>query len=324
MKKRYRFRRWMLNGHPGDVTRRVKRLIVRAHNHKLVVTSTTDGVHAPGSFHYTEPKGKAVDLGNKRRCTKPGDCVGAAPGSPYGLALLERFQRHLIRKYGCSAFRELFGPINGLNCKNGRRVTLDEGSELESAHDNHLHVVPSRLLPLPRRARKVARHIGQAAKARRAGALHVRAIFKAADKHNISRALALALVQHESGFVNQYGHDRDSRGRIIYHGRSGRVLVTPRNYRAYLDYRHRTGLAQGVGLGQLTSPDIQDLADRRGGCHKNGPNVDVAMDVLAGHIKALGLRAGIGAYNGGRGNPQLGYADAVLAKYEHWRKVLHG
>jgi hypothetical protein len=322
MKQRLRFRRSMLNGHPGDITRAAKRVALLAHNRKLVVTSTTDGTHSPTSFHFTKP-GEAVDLGNERRCSKPGNCVGAAPGTPYGQALLERFQRFLVRKYGCSAFKELFGPVNQLNCKNGRPVTLGEGTDLENAHDNHVHVVPSRLLVLPKRLREALHRAVLVSRARRAGANHVRLIFDAADKHNVSYALALALFHHESNFINQYGHDRDKRGRIIFHGKSGLVRVTPKNYLRYLEFRRATGLAQGVGLGQLTSPDIQDLADSRGGCFRVRVNVDVALEILAGHIKALGLRKGVGAYNGGRGNPQLNYADAVLAKRDAWREVLH-
>jgi hypothetical protein len=322
MKRRRRFQRWMLRGHPGDITRAVKRVIVRGHNHQLIVTSTTDGAHARTSFHFTKPLGRAVDLGNKRRRLANGEFVGANPGTSQARALMVAFQQFLVNKFGCNSFLELFGPDNSLNCKNGRRLTLDEGSALESAHDTHVHVVPARLLPLPKLRAKVTREV-LIARARRAGARHVRAIFDAADKHDISYALALALFQHESNFINQYGHDRDSLGRIIFHGKTGLVRVTRRNYQDYLAFRRRTGKAQGVGLGQLTSPGFQDLADARGGCWRTKPNVDVSLEVLAGHIKALGLFKGVGAYNGGRGNPVASYAAAVLARREHWRSVLH-
>jgi hypothetical protein len=34
----------------------------------------------------------------------------------------------------------------------------------------------------------------------------------------------------------------------------------------------------------------------------------------------MGERTGIGAYNGGEGNPQLGYADSVLGLKKVWEK----
>lgn len=323
MKRRLRFHEWMLRGHPGDITRAVKRVIVRGHNHGLIVTSTTDGKHAPTSFHFTEP-GQAVDLGNKLRCRR-GGCVGAVPGTVKARKLMVEFQRFLVEKFGCAAFHELYGPNNRLNCRKGRRVTLDEGSALEENHDSHVHVVPAKVLPWPltRAARARISRESLILRAQTNGAKHVRKIFEAADKHNIGYALALALFQHESNFLNQYGHDRDSRGRIIWHGQTGQVMVTEENYRTYKRWRYKHGLAQGVGLGQLTSPVYQDLADARGGCWKTSVNVDVSLEVLAGHIKALGRRQGVGAYNGGRGNPQLGYADAVLAKRDAWVKVLY-
>jgi hypothetical protein len=37
-------------------------------------------------------------------------------------------------------FAEVFGPDNAACVKNGVRITLAEGTELENAHDNHVHV----------------------------------------------------------------------------------------------------------------------------------------------------------------------------------------
>jgi hypothetical protein len=329
MKRRYRFRESMLRGHPSNVTRAVKRVVVHGDRHQLVVTSTTDGGHARTSFHFTKPRGRAVDLGNlRRREQRDGKArvVGANPGTAEARRLMVKFQRFLVAKFGCSAFTELFGPDNSLNCKNGRRLALDEGSALETAHDTHVHVTPSRLLPLPKRTRKVMAFLRRERlirRAKRRGAKHVRVIFKAAEKHNVSYALALALFQHESNFINQYGHDRDRLGRVIWHGKDGLVKVTRRNYRDYKAFRRRTGKAQGVGLGQLTSPGYQDRADARGGCWRTKVNVDVSLEVLAGHIKALGTFKGVGAYNGGRGNPVASYARAVLALRDRWRDHLH-
>lgn len=117
----------MLNGHSGDVSSACKRLIARGVLAGLVVTSTTGGQHSATSYHYS---GKAVDLG------LPGDLVGTAEGRER----LERFQRSEARRPG--RYRELFGPDNGANVKNGQRLTLAEGSDLEEAHDNHIHGAP--------------------------------------------------------------------------------------------------------------------------------------------------------------------------------------
>jgi hypothetical protein len=172
-----------------------------------------------------------------------------------------------------------------------------------------------------RRARRAERRMLE--RARKHGARHVRVIRSAAKKHGIPFPLALALVEQESGFINQYGHDRDSAGRIVWHGRTGRFRVTPENVRDYLAWRRRNGVAQGVGLTQLTSPEYQDRAARMpGGLSDVGNQLDVGFDVLASHIKALGTRKGIGAYNGGRGNPQLDYADQVLALRDRWARRL--
>lgn len=140
------FRKRMLRGHPGDITREVRRVIVHGLEHGLIVTSTTDGGHAPTSFHFTKP-GRAVDLGNE------------VPGTPAARARMVAFQRFLLNKFGPGAFLELFGPENSLAVKNGVQFTLPEGSALENLHDTHVHVVPSRLLPLPTRVVKLAKKV---------------------------------------------------------------------------------------------------------------------------------------------------------------------
>jgi hypothetical protein len=166
------------------------------------------------------------------------------------------------------------------------------------------------------------RGVRQWVKAHRKGARYVRSIFKYADKHRVPRALALALVEKESAFINQYGHDRDSSGAIIWHGQRGLVKVTRKNYANYKAFRRRTGKVQGAGLTQLTSQGYQALAEAKGGGWKPDAQLDVGFEVLAGHIRAMGKRRGIGAYNGGRGNPQLDYADAVLALETKWRRII--
>lgn len=315
MRRRYKFHSFMLNGHPGGVTRGVRRVIVRGHNHQLSVTSTTDGQHAHDSYHYTKPLGMAVDLGNK-----PQGAWGAVPGTPKARRLMVKLQADLIKWFGCRSFLELFGPDNALNCKDGRQVTLDDGSPLENQHDTHVHVVPARLLPLPKMPGRLLKML----RAKRRGAKYVRSIFRSADSYNISYALALALFQHEANFLNQYGHDHLPGQLPIWHRNWGRVMVTKDNYAAYKAWRNTHHLAQGVGPGQLTSPGYQDMADARGGCWRPGVNIDLSLAILAGHIAALGVLKGVGAYNGGRGNPNLAYAQAVLAKRDVWKNILEG
>jgi lysozyme len=140
-----RFKRSMLNGHPGNVTRAVRRVIIRGVNQGLVVTSTTDGGHSRTSWHFTKPGG-AVDFG------LPAHLIGTDAGR----ALMVAFQGWLLAQ-GASNYHELFGPDNALNVKNGVKITLPDGSALENQHDNHVHVAPRSVLPRPkRRAKRVA------------------------------------------------------------------------------------------------------------------------------------------------------------------------
>lgn len=122
-----RFHRWMLNGHPGNVTPACQRFIVRATRAGLVVTSTTGGSHARTSFHFSKPLGRAVDVG------LPATLVGTEKGK----RRMVRFQRAEARHP--SRFFELFGPANSLCVKNGQRISLTEGSALENLHDTHVH-----------------------------------------------------------------------------------------------------------------------------------------------------------------------------------------
>lgn len=113
-----RFQKWMLNGHPGNITWRVKRAIVRGVNHGLYVTSTTGGRHAPGSYHY---KGRAVDMG----------------GSWDNMA---RFQWSELRRFRrWRKIVELIGPDNEPIVLRGRETDLVEGTPLEQQHDTHVH-----------------------------------------------------------------------------------------------------------------------------------------------------------------------------------------
>jgi hypothetical protein len=133
-----KFKPWMLNGHPGNITRACKRAIVRAVNHGLVVTSTTDGAHAATSWHAPRrlpptfrKVGRAVDVGTD--------------SSVVGKAARERkidFQHSELKRSETHGYRELLGPDNGACILKGERVRLANHSALEDQHDTHTHVAP--------------------------------------------------------------------------------------------------------------------------------------------------------------------------------------
>ena len=114
-----------LNGCDAPI-RALRPIIMEAVARGLVVTSTTGGVHAPGSFHYSR---RAVDFGVR----------AGLIGTQFAVARLARFQRHLHTHYG-DELTELFGPSNRANRKWGKALRLAEGSPLEELHDNHVHV----------------------------------------------------------------------------------------------------------------------------------------------------------------------------------------
>ena len=112
----------MLNGKPGNISSGAKDFIVRAHKAGLLTSSTTTGGHATSSWHYArnnpDGKGHAVDV--------------------YGpWNKMVKFQRQEAKHP--SRYKELFGPDNTANVKNGSRISLAEGSALENLHDTHVH-----------------------------------------------------------------------------------------------------------------------------------------------------------------------------------------
>lgn len=109
------------NGCPQNVTDAIKRVILHANHAGLYVTATTNGAHAPTSYHYS---GRAVDV--------------AAPMNAAGITRMANFQRELAKEPG--RYAEVFGPVNDACVKNGSRLTLAEGTALENQHDNHVHI----------------------------------------------------------------------------------------------------------------------------------------------------------------------------------------
>ena len=113
--------RMLLGGHPAPRVPALLKIIAEAHRHGLVVTSTTGGVHAPGSYHY---QGRAVDLG-----------VHGSPHTAEAQRRFVSFQRRLARHP--ERLVELIGPDAGACVKNGRFQRYDP--KTQAAHWNHLH-----------------------------------------------------------------------------------------------------------------------------------------------------------------------------------------
>jgi hypothetical protein len=124
-----RFKPWMLSGNAGNISWRMKRVVVRGVNAGLKVTSTTGGTHAPGSYHY---QGRAVDFGHVR----PGTAEARRELVKFQKSELSRFRRRLspVRH------KEILGPDNQAIVLRGYETDLSEGTGLEQAHDNHVHV----------------------------------------------------------------------------------------------------------------------------------------------------------------------------------------
>lgn len=117
VKRRENERKPNFNGHPPNVTAAIRQVIVAANQAGLYVTSTTDGAHATGSYHYS---GRAVDL------------------AASSVSTMIAFQKRLAATP--RIYAEVFGPENAACVKNGVRISLAEGDALENQHDNHVHV----------------------------------------------------------------------------------------------------------------------------------------------------------------------------------------
>jgi hypothetical protein len=163
---------------------------------------------------------------------------------------------------------------------------------------------------------------------RRNGIVHPWKTNRAAKKAGLGLALACALLDQESGGGrNVYGHDAVD-GKIIFHGQTGTVKVTRKNYREYKRFRDATGEVppfgrmQGVGPMQLTWFAFQDEADDLGGCWRPAINMRVGFQIVKRNIEASGsMRTGVRQYNGS-GSAAEDYADDVLARREVWRERL--
>jgi len=157
-----------------------------------------------------------------------------------------------------------------------------------------------------------ARDLLLAARAKRHGANYSLRIILEARQTGIPISLAFAVIEQESDFRNVFGHDP------TIHAGAGKV--TKRKYLAYKQARGKTRM-QGVGPAQLTWWELQDEADRLGGCWVPRHNIAAAFDKLSGLIRQHGEREGIRRYNG-TGPAADRYAKSVLARREKWHDRL--
>jgi hypothetical protein len=159
------------------------------------------------------------------------------------------------------------------------------------------------------------RHYVKVARRRGCRAGLARIIIKWARVYGVPISLAFALIEHEAGFRKVFGHDR-----TIFVGAG---VVTRALCRAYVIARRRSGnrLMQGVGEGQLTWWETQDLAEKLGGLHTADANVRVALLTLAARIHEHGEAKGVERYNG-TGPAAVAYSREVRAGGHVWHRLL--
>lgn len=148
-----------------------------------------------------------------------------------------------------------------------------------------------------------------------AGFSHGPAVLAESKREEVQFALALALVEHESGFRNIFGCDLGPQSSAPWCHQQ----VTKDRVQALIAHVEGGGTSNGVGLTQLTSIGFIRQAEGEGGAHTAHAQCRIGFRILHGLIQRHGEKVGLGAYNGGEGNPNLTYADAVLALRTQWQ-----
>jgi hypothetical protein len=154
---------------------------------------------------------------------------------------------------------------------------------------------------------------------REAGHRYGPGILATSKREGVPFALALALVEQESGFQNIFGCDLGPQGAAPWCHQQ----VTRDRVKALIAHVNAGGTSNGVGLTQLTSIGFIKQAEAMGGAHMVRPQCRVGFGLLHGLIKRHGERVGTGAYNGGEGNSNLDYADHVLALRDKWQALIN-
>jgi len=148
---------------------------------------------------------------------------------------------------------------------------------------------------------------------------HGQAVLSESKREGLQLALALALVEHESGFQNIFGCDLGPRDTAPWCHQQ----VTRDRVQALIAHVNGGGTSNGVGLTQLTSIGFIQQAEAEGGAHTTHAQCRIGFRLLHGLIQRHGERVGLGAYNGGEGNPNLDYADVVLALRARWQSRIN-
>jgi hypothetical protein len=110
---------------PGDPLRAAMTLALAA---GLTITATTNGTHAPSSYHYSRPYRTVVVKGRRYQVGRAFDA--GAPGNPHRL-----YRQFFLRIAATRAPTELFYDPMGYSYKNGKRVAWTVGG-----HRDHVHV----------------------------------------------------------------------------------------------------------------------------------------------------------------------------------------
>lgn len=163
--------------------------------------------------------------------------------------------------------------------------------------------------------RRAAKRIAARAHGHHVPKAMARDIADACRKYHLPYSIGFATVEQESFFRNVYGHDSG--------GLNPGDVVTKHNFE---EFRRRVvstngGGANGVGPLQITYwTYIRDHPR----LYKQRVNIFVGIKILADLVHRLGEFNGIGAYNGGEGNPNEAYAAEVLDRVKKWRPRLRG
>lgn len=151
---------------------------------------------------------------------------------------------------------------------------------------------------------------------RRHGIVYPLQTLRARTTAKLGLPLACAmLVMETGGGHNEFGHDSDAGGPCPGYGWG---TVTKAKYETFKALRVKEGRSNGVGPAQLTSPSLQDEADRAGGCWIPQHNMAVGFHYLHDLIKEHGLEAGCVAYNGS-GPAAERYGAELLALAERFK-----
>jgi hypothetical protein len=104
------------------------------------VTFTTDGSHAPGRG----TRSSSAATGSATPSTSASPSATSTRLSPHErrriLIDFQTSEYKRAKRLGWRTYKELLGPHDGLCILQGRPVGLVNGTALENAHDNHVHV----------------------------------------------------------------------------------------------------------------------------------------------------------------------------------------